>query len=104
MGRFSAEEAEAGVGWGKDLNWISTNPSFSWDGASVSPEAGRLPFISRNALTSVTLLLEKQRDSPESSALQIAALTSSFLAGPEIFVSFFLSVLLHTRTFGFCSC
>lgn len=35
MGRLSAEKAEAGVGWGKDLNWIITNPSFSWDGAKV---------------------------------------------------------------------
>lgn len=35
MGRFSADEAEGGVGWGKDLNWISTNPSFTWDGAKV---------------------------------------------------------------------
>lgn len=53
MGRFSAEKAEGGVGWRKDLNWISTNPSFSWDGAK-SLEAGRLPFTSRNPLTSVT--------------------------------------------------
>lgn len=29
MGRLSAEKAEAGVGWGKDLNWIITNSSFS---------------------------------------------------------------------------
>lgn len=35
MGRISAEEDKGGAGWDEDLNRISANPSFSWDGAKA---------------------------------------------------------------------